>query len=168
MKGFYAGSIPNLGRVMIKNVYRYPLMIGLPSFYEKHLPNRIRQNKPVQKFFTGASIAVIESFILCPFERLKTYMMTANAHENGFGNYVKSSTNLIPDLFRGIGSLILRQMVAWTFFLQADLFMKQKIRKIWGIKENENISSKYLIPASFGVAVVSTVIIMPFDSLKTH
>jgi hypothetical protein len=59
-------------------------------------------------------------------------------------------------------------MVAWTFFLQADLFMKQKIRKIWGIKENENISSKYLMPASFIVAIVSTVIIMPFDSLKTH
>ena len=77
LQGFYAGSLPNLGRIMIKNVYRYPLMIGLPSFYEKHLPAKIRENKPVQKLFTAMSIAVIESFILCPFERLKTYMMTA-------------------------------------------------------------------------------------------
>ena len=29
-RGFYAGSMPNLGRVLVKNVYRYPLMIGLP------------------------------------------------------------------------------------------------------------------------------------------
>lgn len=68
----------------------------------------IRENKPVQKLFTGASIAVVESFILCPFERLKTYMMTAKANEYGIRSYIRSSTNIIPDLFRGIGSLILR------------------------------------------------------------
>ena len=32
-RGFYAGSMPNLGRILIKNAYRYPLMIGLPTFY---------------------------------------------------------------------------------------------------------------------------------------
>jgi hypothetical protein len=51
-------------------------MIGLPNFYEKNLPQKIRENKKVQKLFTGLSIAVIESIILCPFERLKTYFMT--------------------------------------------------------------------------------------------
>ena len=30
MKGFYAGSIPNAIRMIAKNIYRYPLMIGLP------------------------------------------------------------------------------------------------------------------------------------------
>ena len=29
-QGFYAGSIPNLTRCIMKNIYRYPLMIGLP------------------------------------------------------------------------------------------------------------------------------------------
>ena len=64
----------------MKNVYRYPLMIGLPSFYEERLPDIIRENKKYQKFFTGLSIAIIESFILCPFERLKTYFMTKSAN----------------------------------------------------------------------------------------
>ncbi len=33
----------------------------------------------MQKTATGLSIAAIESMILCPFERLKTFLMTANA-----------------------------------------------------------------------------------------
>lgn len=31
--GFYAGSLPNLTRCVLKNSYRYPLMVGLPSFF---------------------------------------------------------------------------------------------------------------------------------------
>ena len=79
-----------------------------------------------------------------------------------------SNNSLISDLFRGVGSLVLRQMVAWIYFLQADLYFKQKIRQYKNIPDKENIPSKYLIPASLMVAVISTVIIMPFDALKTH
>lgn len=79
------------------------------------------------------SIAVIESYILCPFERLKTYLMTTQgSSQAGFKSYLQmssSNNSLISDLYRGVGSLVLRQMVAWIYFLQADLFFKQKIRK---------------------------------------
>ena len=30
MKGFYSGSLPNAGRIVAKNIYRYPMMIGMP------------------------------------------------------------------------------------------------------------------------------------------
>ena len=75
---------------------------------------------------------------------------------------------MIKDLFRGVGSLMVRQMVAWIYFLQADLFMKKKIREVKRIPEKENIPSKYLIPGSFFLAIISTFIIMPFDNLKTQ
>jgi hypothetical protein len=71
--------MPNLARVLFKNIYRYPLMIGLPNFYSTHLPEKIRQNKKTQKLATGVSIAVIEGLILCPFERLKTFFMTVHS-----------------------------------------------------------------------------------------
>lgn len=41
LKGFYAGSLPNLTRCLLKNTYRYPLMVGLPNFYKKVLPASI-------------------------------------------------------------------------------------------------------------------------------
>jgi len=61
-----------------------------------------------------------------------------------------------------------RQTVAWVSFLQADLYTRSKIRRMYNIPNNETIPGKYLIPAGCGVAVFSTLIIMPFDVLKTN
>lgn len=44
MGGFYAGALPNFCRCLLKNSYRYPLMVGLPSFYKKHLPASIKEH----------------------------------------------------------------------------------------------------------------------------
>ena len=74
--GFYAGSIPNLTRCLLKNSYRYPLMVGLPSFFQGHLPDIIKEKKVLVKLLTGTSIALVEAFITCPAERLKVYFMT--------------------------------------------------------------------------------------------
>jgi hypothetical protein len=51
-------------------------MIGMPQVFEKHIADR-----KVQKAFTGLSIAAIESAILCPVERLKTYAMTYSGYK---------------------------------------------------------------------------------------
>ena len=37
--GLYAGSLPNLTRCILKNTYRYPLMVGLPAFYSDTVPS---------------------------------------------------------------------------------------------------------------------------------
>jgi hypothetical protein len=76
IKGFYAGALPNLARCMLKNSYRYPLMVGLPSFYKNNLPDSIREHRTLTKFLTGGSIAIVEATLTCPIERLKVYFMT--------------------------------------------------------------------------------------------
>ncbi len=76
MRGFYAGSLPNLTRVMLKNIYKYPLMVGLPRFYNQNLPQSMREHKWLQKLLTGCSIALTEACITCPVERVKVYFMT--------------------------------------------------------------------------------------------
>lgn len=63
-------------RCILKNTYRYPLMVGLPSFYRDHLPDLVRKHKALLKLMTGMSIAMVEAFITCPIERLKVYFMT--------------------------------------------------------------------------------------------
>lgn len=50
-------------------------MIWMPYFYETKVQVK---NQRVQKGLTGISIAMIESAILCPFERTKTFLMTTN------------------------------------------------------------------------------------------
>ena len=83
-------------------------------------------------------------------------------------HFYYNSNNIVSDLYRGVSSLIARQTVAWVFFLQADLFMKTKIRKFYEIKDNEIIPTRFLVPTSMILAVISTVIIMPLDNLKTN
>jgi hypothetical protein len=34
-----------------------------------------------------------------------------------FSTYFSNSNSMIKDLFRGVGSLMIRQMVAWIYFL---------------------------------------------------
>ena len=50
-------------------------MIGMPNAVEKYV--WFAQNdRRVAKGLTGVCIALVESFILCPVERLKVYLMT--------------------------------------------------------------------------------------------
>lgn len=53
-------------------------MIALPPFFEEKLHT---SNLEVVKAVSGLSIALIESFILCPFERLKVFLMTLTHHQ---------------------------------------------------------------------------------------
>jgi len=74
VKGFYAGSLPNFTRMFLKNLYRYPLMISLPHFFEQRLVGA--ENRKTSKLLAGFSIALFESFVTCPIERAKVFFMT--------------------------------------------------------------------------------------------
>ena len=63
----YTGFIPNTARASLKQGYRLPLMIAIPNFYRRF----IHEENLIQTL-TGLSIAIIESYIMCPLERLKT------------------------------------------------------------------------------------------------
>ena len=63
-------------RCLLKNSYRYPLMVGLPNFYKSYIPDSIQENKSLLKLMTSCSIALVESIITCPIERLKVFFMT--------------------------------------------------------------------------------------------
>ncbi len=67
--------MPNLTRVVLKNLYRYPLMIKVPNLIEMYVPLAKRDRK-VAKALTGVTISAVEAFILCPVERIKVFMMT--------------------------------------------------------------------------------------------
>lgn len=87
-KGFYAGSLPNCARVVLKNIYRYPMMIGVPNAIEKTIP-LARNDRRISKGLTGLSIACVESAILCPAERLKVYLMTNNLIKSDLSLYTR-------------------------------------------------------------------------------
>lgn len=125
MKGFYAGLLPNSLRVMVKSLYRWPMMIAFPNYYERVLPSSImRRFEGAHRVSAGFSIAIIESFIICPFERLKVFLMTKSSHVSMKQIAHFFELNQMPDLFTGLKALLVKQIVSWVSFLYIDFKVK--------------------------------------------
>lgn len=153
----YRGFIPNAARQSIKQGYRFPLMIGLPNFYRK-----VITNEGYVQSLTGLSIAVIESIIICPLERLKIWLMTA-PHYFKLQQFISQSK--MQDLFCGLTPLMLRQVVSWVSFLSATHYFKEIVKSITGSNE---LTTLDLLMVSIGVGLVNTGVIMPMDFIKTY
>lgn len=62
---------------MCKYFYRFPMMIYFPKKIEERLPKYVNQKfDGLHKVLGGSLLAGVESVIICPFERLKVYLMT--------------------------------------------------------------------------------------------
>lgn len=58
--------------ILIHISYRWPMMIFIPRYFKEHLPTNLVNNHPaIHKIMAGATIAIFESIITCPFERVK-------------------------------------------------------------------------------------------------
>lgn len=63
-------------RLVTRNIYKYPLLVGLPDLCKQVAPGCAQDRPSLMKFMTGFSIAMIESLITCPIDRTKVYLMT--------------------------------------------------------------------------------------------
>lgn len=159
IKGFYAGVIPNTARVALKQAYRWPLMLGLPSFFQNNLFDK--QDHPVlQKSLTGLTIASIESVIVTPLEKFKVWLMTNQNADKTLKNMLTSSNNPFKDL----NIIYPRQIVAWGSLLSVDEALKNYARKK---NNNQPLTFSNLTAISASVGVINTAAIMPLDTVKT-
>ena len=86
MRGFYVGSLPNLTRLIARNSYKYPLLIGLPQYYKCKTPEGT--SDVLLRLMTGFSVAAVEATITCPIERTKVYLMTNTDGRPGFFEHI--------------------------------------------------------------------------------
>jgi hypothetical protein len=140
LMGFYRGFVPNLLRVSSKQLYRWPLMLFFPRFFDKNIPEMIKQKiDGVSKICCGLSIANIEIFLITPLDRLKIYFMTNSTNRSAkhmFVYFYKAhKNNLLRELFRGLEPSFWRQNVSWVSFLYLDF----KIKKLFKEKQNKKV-----------------------------
>ena len=96
--------------MIVKNLYRYPLMIALPQKACERV-EYLQRNMWATKMFTALTIAVVESYILCPLERFKVLFITHNREpdQSGYRSYLKEFRhNLGGELFKGVTPLMAR------------------------------------------------------------
>lgn len=151
----YTGFMPNLFRASLKQSYRLPLMIYVPNVYRRFFSDEHRI-----QILTGMSLAVLESYLMCPLERIKVWLMTAP--EPGLKKFYYYITG-IQDLYLGALALLLRQTLSWVTFLGLTSYFKESILKTKG-----SIDFYDSIYIGLMVGLINTTVIMPVDFIKTH
>jgi len=169
LKGLYSGYTTNFAKQFSKSIYRYPLLSGLPRFYANLFGSDYKKHQHKMKLLTSCSLAVIEATIITPFERLQVFVMTSKSTQKNYGAFYKmiSQSNIRKELFKGYTPYLTRQLVIWTSFLQADAYIKGKVRLYYNIPQDQMIKGAKLLFCSAFVSFVTIVSAMPFDNIKT-
>lgn len=168
INGFYAGFIPSAARHLIKQIYRWPLMLVLPEFFKSVYPDSVKKKyRSIAKISTGLSLAVIDTFIVCPFERLKVCLQTRKGDLSMKQFFVENRGHLTSSLFRGLSSLFIRQMMSWVSFLYFDHTFKHMAREYKGLREKDPLDNKTIFGVSILVGLINVFVVMPFDMTKT-
>ena len=66
-------------RLVARNVYKYPVLIGVPDQIKRRQWNILGESKYKEnaiKLISGTTVSLMESLITCPIERLKVFVMT--------------------------------------------------------------------------------------------
>lgn len=162
LRGFYSGAVPNMLRVMLKQAYRYPLMIILPVIF-----GLMTSSVLLVSIATGLSIAIIEVWIITPLERFKVWLMTYQRFSGGVRTFIMEvRRNIMHTLYKGLKVTMLRQVISWLTFLvvhdQLMLLVKSDVGSAC------NISLFALLGIGLIEGAVNTAAVLPFDCVKTN
>jgi solute carrier family 25 citrate transporter 1 len=161
-RGFYSGVIPNVMRVMLKQAYRYPLMIALPVVF-----GELTTSVTYISIATGLSIALLEVWVITPLERFKVWLMTYQHSSGGIKAFLKTLKNdVIHSLYRGLKITAIRQVASWvTFLVVHDQLM------VWIKAYNGDVLSMSLVML-LGISLIegaiNTLVVQPLDCIKTN
>lgn len=160
--GFYSGLVPNAVRVMIKQSYRWPMMIFFPNFFTNLYPRSwTARFKGLHKISAGISIATIETFFVCPIERIKVFLMTRinkNVHLIDFFRHQRNYYAIFLSLFNGLRAQLFRQIVSWTIFLYFENKFKRMARSFLNTPPEEQLGLGTICITSVCTGIVNILI----------
>jgi hypothetical protein len=167
---FYIAAIPNFSRVFFKELYRSPLRGFLKKFYNENLPANMSAAYPdLKNVLTGLTLSITDTFILCPLERVKVWIMTNSDRNRPLRQFFVNNNGqpILRNLFRGLNVSFCRSTVSWISYLTIEekirLYLCKKFSKS---QEDVPISLQVLIGAFSGAC--NLLLTHPFDTVKTQ
>lgn len=162
LRGFYPDVIANAGRTVIKQSYRYPALAALPHFAREV----VGQDNHADLVLTGAVIGVLEGGLIGPLDRIKNATMTSHGKISymEFIKWVLAQKKPWQQAYRGVASDLFRRTVSWSTFLVSNRVFSRMEQSRTG-EQGLSMSSLALVTGE--VAVVSTVINTPLDTVRT-
>eukprot|EP01120_Amphizonella_sp_Union-15-10_P004303 TRINITY_DN14933_c0_g1_i1.p1 TRINITY_DN14933_c0_g1~~TRINITY_DN14933_c0_g1_i1.p1 ORF type:complete len:291 (+),score=20.99 TRINITY_DN14933_c0_g1_i1:39-875(+) len=159
---FYRGLRWNLVLSALKGGTRWGLNNSLFAFYTKLFPG---SNKLVPAIVGVTGAAIETTFVLCPFESLRTREMTTN-WQNGQLEMYKVVKAVGPKIFVvGWPRIFIRQTVNWVSYLMIYDTLRNTAKKASG---KENLTLPYKIFVASGTGIFAAIFATPFDMLRTQ
>jgi len=154
----YRGASVNLVKEAVRSFYRLPAMVTLPILIEE----RFSLSYTKANAAAGLLIALAESCLLCPLERLKVWLITSPAHTSLSAFFLQAG--VIHQLYKGLAPVAARQVTSWVTFLSSNAYL----RRLLGMHEDTGVEVWKLLWISLGSAVVNIAFVMPLDFIKTR
>ena len=147
---------------MVKQAYRWPMMIFFPNFFIRLYPNSwTAKFKGLHKISAGIVIASIETFFVCPIERMKVFLMTRinkDVHMMDFFRNQRNYKAIFLSLYNGLRPQLFRQLISWTTFLYFENKFKRIARNILHTPHEEQLSLWTIGLTSTATGIVNIII----------
>jgi hypothetical protein len=160
--GFYTGWGWNTARLTARALIRFPLMDGIPRFYDDLFSWDKKESRYLNQTLTAGTIAAIES-LLTPIERMRILKMTSENKTNK-DFYKNFQGSMISELFRGNFISFQRQLMTLGSFLWTYEFYSSCMNNFTK-KEILNMRESFFVGALIGIT--TPLLTLPFDTIKT-
>lgn len=167
--GFYQGGSANFSRTIIKEAYRTPARGALLAYFTALYPATERATRSV---LTSFAMAVLDSIIVAPLERLKVWTMTSAMSEKRLIKcYLlrtkKSHLPLYRDLYKGTSASLLRSTVSWCSYLVPESIIRDEVSRRYGHNGGQvTLSWNCAIGCVSGI--INGLCTLPIDTIKTQ
>ncbi len=162
--GLYAGLVPKSLQGLVKQGYRLPLQIEFDFFFNRLFQTSGKEHRYLSSVCTGGVLTFVDTFVICPTDRLKLLLMTRLNKEKRPLLTTKSSSGVFRELFTGLGAVSIKQGVSWMTFLLAE----EKGRNFaLQFTKQEQLSFPALMGVSAFVGSINTLFVHPWDVVKT-
>jgi hypothetical protein len=169
IRGWYKGGSMNFSRMLLKETYRSPLRGFIKQLFGSNLPS----NQDLTNVLTGLTMAMSDTFILCPLERIKVWMMTTERGQSSSLKqyFMPKDTTLgsfrLRDLFCGLEVSFFRSAISWVSFLVIEENIRRSV-----LAKRQSLTGEPTIPEQIFIGtvcgVLNSVITLPLDAVKTQ
>lgn len=153
-KGFFRGFSSQFAKIALKQMWCWPLIIGIPNSLEKR-----GVDSPLREIGAGVTISTLDTALTTPFENGKLSKLL-KIDNNG-----KKFSHLYAGGWSGIRYNWTKLTVVWCTFLTAQKLIRENEKKRI---DSTILPLKNLIIAGIETAFVVCVVSAPFDHINSH
>jgi hypothetical protein len=153
-KGFYPGAGPYFLSLLCKQTYRLPAISLLPDYFKSWVPDSWESHYGLPHVIAVSSLAVSETMIFGPLERVVRYKMVNNE---------VSKLNL-RFLYTGTGVGLVQNLLTWNLFAGLESFGQIQARKLL---KKDTLDTRDTFGVGLFVGISMTVLTQPIDALQT-